>query len=85
MAAVDYGILAETFTNGQVAIGAGDFTFFIKNGWLIEGGKKTRPIKDVNIIGNGPEALRNVSMVASRSAASTTAGGPAARTARASR
>jgi TldD protein len=61
---VDRGIVAETFTNGQVQIGAGDFTFYIKNGWLIEGGKITAPIKDVNIIGNGPDALRNVSMVA---------------------
>ena len=50
--------------NGQVQIGAGDFTFYIKNGWLIENGKITAPIKDVNIIGNGPEALRNITMVA---------------------
>ncbi|MEM6929944.1 MAG: TldD/PmbA family protein [Myxococcota bacterium] len=64
VSSVEYGIIAETFTNGQVNIGAGDFTFFIKNGWLVEGGKKTAPIKDVNIIGNGPEALRNVAMVA---------------------
>ncbi|MCZ6633737.1 MAG: metallopeptidase TldD-related protein [bacterium] len=61
---VDRGIVAETFSNGQVQIGSGDFTFYIKNGWLIEGGKITVPIKDVNIIGNGPEALRNVTMVA---------------------
>jgi TldD protein len=61
---VKHGIIAETFTNGQVQIGAGDFTFYIKNGWLIEDGKVTAPIKDVNIIGNGPEALRNVTMVA---------------------
>jgi TldD protein len=61
---VKKGILAETFTNGQVAIGAGDFTFYIKNGWLIEDGKVTAPIKDVNIIGNGPEALSRITMVA---------------------
>lgn len=61
---VKHGIIAETFTNGQVQIGAGDFTFYIKNGWLVEDGKVTAPIKDVNIIGNGPEALRNVTMVA---------------------
>ena len=61
---VSKGIIAETFTNGQVQIGAGDFTFYIKNGWLIEDGKITAPIKDINIIGNGPEALRNVTMVA---------------------
>jgi TldD protein len=61
---VDYGIIAETFTNGQVVIGAGDFTFYINNGWLIEGGKITAPIKDVNIIGNGPEVLGRITMVA---------------------
>ena len=61
---VKYGIVAETFTNGQVQIGAGDYTFYIKNGWLIEDGKITAPIKDCNIIGNGPETLRNVTMAA---------------------
>ena len=64
IASVKQGIVAETFLNGQVQIGAGDFTFFIKNGWLIEDGKITAPIKDTNIIGNGPEALRDVTMVA---------------------
>jgi TldD protein len=61
--AVDRGVLAETFTNGQVQIGAGDFTFYIKNGWMIEGGRLAYPIKDINIIGNGPEALRRITMV----------------------
>lgn len=64
IASVQHGIVAETFTNGQVQIGAGDFTFYIKNGWLIEGGKITAPIKDCNIIGNGPEALSRVTMAA---------------------
>jgi TldD protein len=64
VASVKNGIIAETYTNGQVAIGAGDFTFYIKNGWLIEDGKVTAPIKDVNIIGNGPESLQRITMVA---------------------
>jgi TldD protein len=64
IASVKKGIVAETFLNGQVQIGAGDFTFYIKNGWLIEDGRITAPIKDVNIIGNGPEALRNMTMAA---------------------
>ena len=64
VSSVQRGIIAETFTNGQVQIGAGDFTFYIKNGWMIEGGKRAYPIKDVNIIGNGPEALRRVKMAA---------------------
>ena len=64
IAAVDHGIIAETYTNGQVQIGAGDYTFYVKNGWLVEGGKITAPIKDVNIIGNGPESLQRITMVA---------------------
>lgn len=60
---VKNGIYASTFTNGQVQIGAGDFTFFVKNGYLIENGKLTQPIKDVNIIGNGPKALADITMV----------------------
>ena len=62
--AVDHGIICETYTNGQVQIGAGDYTFYVKNGWLVEGGKITAPIKDVNIIGNGPESLKRITMVA---------------------
>ena len=56
--------VAETFTNGQVQIGAGDYTFYIKNGWLIEDGRITAPIKDANIIGNGPESLSRITMAA---------------------
>jgi len=68
---VKLGIVAETFTNGQVQIGAGDFTFYVKNGWLIEDGKVTAPIRDVNIIGNGPEALKNTTMAANDAALDT--------------
>ena len=64
IAAVDRGIICETYTNGQVQIGAGDYTFYVKNGWLVENGKVTTPIKDVNIIGNGPESLKRITMVA---------------------
>ncbi len=60
---VKRGIYAQSFTNGQVQIGAGDFTFFMKTGYLIEDGKLTKPLRDLNIIGNGPEALRRISMV----------------------
>ncbi len=63
IASVDKGIYCETFANGQVQIGAGDFAFYMRHGWLIENGKLTRPIKDANIIGNGPQALERVTMV----------------------
>lgn len=65
IASVKAGIYCDNFSNGQVKIGAGDFTFYVKNGYLIEGGKLTRPIKDVNIIGNGPKVLESIDMVGS--------------------
>ena len=61
---VKRGIYAHSFPNGQVQIGAGDFTFFMKKGWLIEDGHLTTPLRDMNIIGNGPQALQHISMVA---------------------
>ncbi len=61
---VDYGVYVDNFSNGQVKIGAGDFTFFVKSGYLIEKGKLTQPIKDINIIGNGPKALADITMAA---------------------
>jgi len=64
IASVKKGIFVDNFTNGQVQIGAGDFTFFVKSGYLIENGKLTQPIKDINIIGNGPKALADITMVA---------------------
>lgn len=63
ISSVKKGIYARTFSNGQVQIGAGDFTFFVKDGYLIENGELTQPIKDINIIGNGPKALADITMV----------------------
>ncbi len=60
---VERGILCETFGNGQVQIGAGDFSFYVRSGWMIEGGQRTRRVKDVNLIGNGPDALAGIEMV----------------------
>ncbi len=64
ISSVDYGVYVDNFSNGQVKIGAGDFTFFVKSGYLIENGKLTEPIKDINIIGNGPQALADITMAA---------------------
>jgi len=58
------GIYVENVSNGQVKIGEGDFAFFVSQGRLIEDGKLTAPIKDVNIMGNGPKMLKNTTMIA---------------------
>ncbi|MDR2287065.1 MAG: TldD/PmbA family protein [Prevotellaceae bacterium] len=63
IASVKKGIYVTNFSNGEVQIGAGDFTFFVKSGYLIENGKLTQPVKDINIIGNGPKALADIAMV----------------------
>ena len=60
IAEVKQGIYVDEFSNGQVKIGEGDFTFFVKSGYLIEDGRLTMPVKDINIIGNGPQALADI-------------------------
>jgi TldD protein len=61
---VKKGIYVKDVSNGQVSIGEGDFAFYVSLGYMIEEGKVTRPIKDINIIGNGPKMLKNITMVA---------------------
>ena len=63
IASVKQGIYVDEFANGQVKIGEGDFTFYVKSGFLIEDGRLTRPVKDINIIGNGPQALADIAAV----------------------
>ena len=64
IASVKKGIFVDQFANGQVKIGEGDFTFYVKSGRLIENGRLTMPIKDINIVGNGPRALADIVAVA---------------------
>lgn len=61
---VKKGIFVDQFANGQVKIGEGDFTFYVKSGYTIENGRLAMPVKDINIIGNGPEALADIKAVA---------------------
>jgi len=62
---VGRGVYARRFSGGQVNISNGDFVFSLTESYLIEGGKLTAPLKGVNLIGNGPDVLRNVVMVGS--------------------
>jgi TldD protein len=60
---VKRGVYAKRFSGGQVNISNGDFVFSLTEGYLIEDGKITAPLKGVNLIGNGPDVLTRVSMV----------------------
>ncbi len=63
IASVKFGVFARSFSGGQVNISNGDFVFSVTEGYLIEDGKITAPVRDVNLIGNGPAAMTRVSMV----------------------
>ncbi len=60
---VKRGIYAKKFGGGQVDIANGDFVFSLTESYLVEDGKITAPLKGVNLIGNGPDVLRRVSML----------------------
>ena len=60
---VKRGIYCANLGGGQVDITSGKFVFSTSEAYLIEDGKITAPIKGATLIGNGPEAMRQVSMV----------------------
>lgn len=60
---VKKGVYAKKYGGGQVDIGNGDFVFSLTEGYLIEDGKLTAPLKGVNLIGNGPDVMRKVVML----------------------
>jgi TldD protein len=60
---VPRGLYCTTFGGGQVDITSGNFVFSASESYLIEDGKLTRPVRGASLIGNGPEALKYVSMV----------------------
>ena len=62
---VDRGIYCVSFSGGQVNISNGDFVFSVTEAYMIEHGRITAPIRDVNLIGNGPDVLSRVTMVGS--------------------
>lgn len=63
IASVDKGLYAVNFGGGQVDITSGKFVFSASEAYLIEKGRVTRPVKGATLIGNGPEVLKQVSMV----------------------
>lgn len=60
---VKRGIFAKRLGGGQADIAKGDFVFNVVEGYLIEDGELTAPIRGATLIGNGPEVLKLVDMV----------------------
>jgi TldD protein len=60
-----YGVYVAQLGGGSVNTATGDFVFGMTEAYLIEDGQITEPLRDANLIGNGPEVLRNIDVVGS--------------------
>jgi TldD protein len=63
IASVKKGVYAVSFGGGQVDITSGKFVFGCTEAYLIENGKIGQAIKGAMLIGNGPDAMKRVSMI----------------------
>lgn len=63
LAGVENGIYAKYMGGGSVNPSTGDFNFSVMEGYLIENGKITEPVRGATLIGNGPEVLHKIEMV----------------------
>ncbi len=64
VAQTPYGVYVAQLGGGQVDTATGDFVFGMTAAFMIEDGKITSPLRDCNLIGNGPEILQRVDAVA---------------------
>jgi TldD protein len=63
IASVKNGLYAVNFGGGQVDITNGKFVFSASEAYMIEDGKITYPVKGATLVGNGPESLKDVTMI----------------------
>lgn len=59
----DYGLLVTRMGGGQVNPTTGDFVFDVAEGYLIEKGQVTHPVRGATLSGNGPKVLLTVDLV----------------------
>ena len=63
VASIKKGLYATNFGGGQVDITSGKFVFSASEAFWVEDGKIQYPVKGATIVGNGPEALKRVTMI----------------------
>jgi TldD protein len=61
---VERGLYAVSFGGGQVEPATGDFVFGVSEGYLIQNGEVTAPVRGATLVGNGIEALRAIDGIA---------------------
>ncbi len=60
----EYGLFAKSMGGGSVDPSTGEFNFAVQEGYLIEHGKITVPVKGATLVGSGAEVLMNIDMIA---------------------
>ena len=63
MADTPRGVSVKQLVGGQVNTITGDFVFGMTEAYLIEGGRITEPLREGNLIGNGPKVLTDIDAV----------------------
>ncbi len=63
IAATESGVYVAQLGGGQVNTATGDFVFGMTEAYLIENGEITDPIREGNLIGNGPEVLTRIDAI----------------------
>lgn len=58
-----HGVYVAHLGGGQVNTANGDFVFGMEEAYLIENGEITEPLREANLIGNGPEVLKNIDAI----------------------
>ncbi len=64
IAATPRGFYAKSLAGGQVEPASGSFVFGVAEGYLIENGSVTTPLRGATLVGNGIEVLKNIDMIA---------------------
>ncbi len=64
IASVERGLYAVSFAGGQVEPATGDFVFGVSEGYLIEDGKVTAPVRGATLIGSSLEVLTRIDGIA---------------------
>jgi TldD protein len=57
------GVYVAKLGGGSVNTASGDFVFGMTEAYLIENGEITEPLREGNLIGNGPQVLRDIDML----------------------
>ncbi|GBE05505.1 protease TldD [bacterium BMS3Abin10] len=60
---VDRGFFVRKMGGGQVNTVTGEFVFEVSEGYIVEKGQISEPVRGATLIGNGPEVLRSIDMV----------------------